>query len=95
MWKTVETTAHPSPHVGCDPRRKDIEDAVKRLRYDKEITKNWRTFCGGPITVAIRRAKGHRIGFMYDFIHFMDSPFDWLLHPPTPLTEPPLFFIIN
>ena len=84
MWKTVETTAHPALHVGCSPRRTDIECGIRRLRYEGAITKNWRDFCGGPATVAIRRAKTHRMGFMYDCVHYMDSPYDWLLHAPTP-----------
>ena len=84
MWKTVETTAHPSPYVGCNPRRMDIDAAVRRLRYERAITEHWRDYCGGPTAVAIRRAKAHRMGFMYDCVHFMDSPSDWLLHAPTP-----------
>ena len=84
MWKTVENTAHPSLCVGCSPRRSDADDAVRRLRYDRAITRHWKDSCGGPTAVAIRRAKAHRMGFMYDCVHYMDSPLDWLLHVPTP-----------
>ena len=86
--KNVEHGGEDSPPktftLDCNLLLADVRMAVERLRTEPEVYEQWAKACKNRVAWAIKFAKAHRLEFMFNCGNGRDSPYDWLIHTPTP-----------